>query len=72
MLRPKHTMHRYRRATNVQRAQFHTRLGHVSEAISHKIETAHVAYTGVPKTCAERVRSVFNAPVTRVELIPNV
>ena len=45
---------RYARATGAQ--QSHTRLGLTTEAISHKIGTL-VAYTGVPQTCAERVRS---------------
>ena len=63
---------RCRRAAIVKRA-FHTRLGHVTEAIHRKIDRkAHVAYTDAPKTCAKRVQSVFNAPVTHMELIRNV
>ena len=41
--------------TNVKRS-FHTRFGQVSAAISRNL-----AYTGVPKICAKRVESVFNA-----------
>ena len=53
---------RSKRSTRVSR-----RLGHATEAISHKIGT-----TDVPKTCAKCVRSVFSAPVLRVEFIRNV
>ena len=61
----------YRRAANAQRAP-HTRLGHATEAISHKIGKRMwrtlTCLTRAPKC----VHSVFNAPVTRVELIRNV
>ena len=61
----------YRRAANAQRAS-HTRLGHNTEAISHKIGKriwrTLTCLTRAPKC----VHSVFNAPVTRVELIRNV
>ena len=58
-----------------------TRSGHVNEAFDNrpnqyivKLENrnAHIAYTDVSKMCAKRVQSVFNAPVTRVELIRKV
>ena len=61
----------YRRTANAQR-ESHTRLGHATEAISHKIGKRMwrtlTCLTRSPK-CAH---SVFNAPVTRVELIRNV
>ena len=61
----------YRRAANAQRA-FHTRLGHATEAKSHKIGKRMwrtlTCLTRAPKC----VHSEVNAPVTRVELIRNV
>ena len=42
------------------------------EKCQHAEDNVHGAYTGVPQTCAKRVRSVFNVPVARMELIRNV
>ena len=61
----------YGRAANIQRA-FHTRLVHATEEISHKIGTTHVAYTGVPKTCAKLVQlaNCHSAPLRYIYLVP--
>ena len=61
----------YRRAANTQRAS-HTRLGQATEAISHKIGKRMWCTLTCLTRAAKCVHSVFNALVTRVELIRNV
>ena len=60
-----------RRAANAQRAS-HTRLGYATEAISHKIGKRMWRTLTCLTRAPNCVHSVFNAPVTRVELIRNV
>ena len=66
MLCPRLATHALQEHINVICAS-HKRFGYVTKAISSKI--IHVAYTGMLKICAKRIQSVFNAPVTHVELI---
>ena len=58
----------YSRAANAQRAS-HTRLGHATEPISHKIGKRMWRTLTYLTRAPKCVHSVFNAPVTRVELI---
>ena len=66
MLCPRLATHALQEHINVICAS-HTRFGYVTKVISSKI--IHVAYTGMLKMRAKRIQSVFNAPVTHVELI---